>query len=68
MVASQRASEELKIAGLPHTVLNAARDKHEAEIVARRPTRPDHGCDQHGHAEPTFISRKMSKLGGLRSS
>ena len=35
VIASERASAELKAAGLPHTVLNAEQDHHEAEIVAQ---------------------------------
>jgi preprotein translocase subunit SecA len=35
VVASERASAELRAAGLPHTVLNAEQDRHEAEVVAK---------------------------------
>src|SRR5262249_39992096 len=34
VASSERASERLKAAGLPHVVLSAAQDKQEAEIVA----------------------------------
>ena len=35
LAASERLSAFLKTAGLPHRVLNARQDKHEAEIVAK---------------------------------
>jgi preprotein translocase subunit SecA len=35
VAASERASDELAAASLPHTVLNATQDRHEAEIVAQ---------------------------------
>jgi preprotein translocase subunit SecA len=35
IAASERAGAELAAAGLPHVVLNATQDRHEAEIVAQ---------------------------------
>jgi preprotein translocase subunit SecA len=34
VAASERAGAELTAAGLPHTVLNATQDRHEADIIA----------------------------------
>lgn len=34
VAASQEASEQMKAFGVPHVVLNAAQDEHEAEIIA----------------------------------
>jgi preprotein translocase subunit SecA len=67
VVASQRASEELQAAGLPHTVLNAAQDKHEAEIVAQAGL---HGritvaTNMAGRGTDIHIAQDMEALGGL---
>ena len=67
VVASQRASEELDAAGLTHTVLNAAQDKHEAEIVAQAGL---HGrimvaTNMAGRGTDIHIAEDVEALGGL---
>jgi preprotein translocase subunit SecA len=67
VAASERASAELGAAGLPHTVLNAAQDKHEAEIVALAGQR---GCitvatNMAGRGTDIHLGEGVENLGGL---
>ena len=67
VMASQRASDELRAAGLPHTVLNAAQDQHEAEVVAQA---GQHGritvaTNMAGRGTDIHLGAGMEELGGL---
>ena len=67
VLTSQRASDELTAAGLPHTVLNAAQDKQEAEIVARAGERGriTVATNMAGRGTDIHISKDIEALGGL---
>ena len=67
VAASQRASAELTAAGLPHTVLNAAQDKHEAEIVAQAGQRGriTVATNMAGRGTDIHLGEDVEELGGL---
>jgi preprotein translocase subunit SecA len=67
VVASERASEELDKAGLPHTVLNAAQDKHEAEVVAQAGQRGriTVATNMAGRGTDIHLGDGVEALGGL---
>ena len=67
VAASERASAELRAAGLPHTVLNAAQDQHEAEIVARAGERGriTVATNMAGRGTDIHLGGDMNELGGL---
>jgi preprotein translocase subunit SecA len=67
VVASERASEELDRAGLPHTVLNAAQDKHEAEVVALAGQRGriTVATNMAGRGTDIHLGDGIEELGGL---
>ena len=67
VVASERASAALHAAGLPHTVLNAAQDRHEAEIVAEagQPGRITVATNMAGRGTDIHLGEGVNELGGL---
>jgi preprotein translocase subunit SecA len=67
VVASERASAELRAAGLPHTVLNAAQDRHEAEVVAQagQPGRITVATNMAGRGTDIHLGEGVDELGGL---
>jgi preprotein translocase subunit SecA len=67
VVASERASEELDKAGLPHTVLNAAQDKHEAEVVAQAGQRGriTVATNMAGRGTDIHLGDGVEQIGGL---
>jgi preprotein translocase subunit SecA len=67
VVASERASAELQAAGLRHTVLNAAQDRHEAEVVAQagQPGRITVATNMAGRGTDIHLGDGMNELGGL---
>jgi preprotein translocase subunit SecA len=67
VVASERASAELQAAGLPHTVLNAAQDRHEAEIVAQagQPGRITVATNMAGRGTDIHLGDGVDERGGL---
>jgi preprotein translocase subunit SecA len=67
VVASERASTELQAAGLPHTVLNAEQDKHEAEIVANAGERGriTVATNMAGRGTDIHLGAGVEALGGL---
>jgi preprotein translocase subunit SecA len=67
VVASERASRELQAAGLPHTVLNAEQDKHEAEIVANAGERGriTVATNMAGRGTDIHLGEGVEALGGL---
>ena len=67
VASSERASVELLAANLPHTVLNAAQDKREAEIVAEA---GEHGritvaTNMAGRGTDIHLGEGVKELGGL---
>jgi len=67
VVASERASTELQAAGLPHTVLNATQDKHEADIVAQAGERGriTVATNMAGRGTDIGLGEGVEELGGL---
>jgi preprotein translocase subunit SecA len=67
VVASERASAELRSAGLPHTVLNAAQDRHEAEVVAKAGHRGfiTVATNMAGRGTDIHLGEGVEELGGL---
>jgi preprotein translocase subunit SecA len=67
VVASERASAELHAAGLPHTVLSAAQDRHEAEVVAQagRRGRITVATNMAGRGTDIHLGDGVIELGGL---
>ena len=67
VAASERASTELQAAGLPHTVLNAAQDRHEAEIVAQAGQRGriTVATNMAGRGTDIHLGDGIEELGGL---
>jgi preprotein translocase subunit SecA len=67
VLASQRASAELQAAGLPHTVLNAAQDQHEAEVVAQagQQGRITVATNMAGRGTDIHLGDGMEEFGGL---
>jgi preprotein translocase subunit SecA len=67
VVASQRASEELAAAGLTHTVLNAAQNQHEADVVAQAGQRGriTVATNMAGRGTDIHLGEGMEELGGL---
>jgi preprotein translocase subunit SecA len=67
VVASERASTELRAAGLPHTVLNAEQDEHEAEIVANAGERGriTVATNMAGRGTDIHLGKGVEALGGL---
>jgi preprotein translocase subunit SecA len=67
VVASERASAELQAAGLRHTVLNAAQDRHEAEVVAQAGQRGriTVATNMAGRGTDIHLGDGMNELGGL---
>jgi preprotein translocase subunit SecA len=67
VVASERASAELAAAGLPHTVLNAAQDRHEADVVAQAGQRGriTVATNMAGRGTDIHLDDAMIELGGL---
>jgi len=67
VAASQRASAELTAAGLPHTVLNAAQDQHEAEVIAQagQQGRITVATNMAGRGTDIHLGDSVDELGGL---
>ena len=67
VAASERASAELQAAGLPHTVLNAAQDQHEAETVAQAGQRGriTVATNMAGRGTDIHLGEGAEELGGL---
>jgi preprotein translocase subunit SecA len=67
VLASERASAELQAAGLRHTVLNAAQDRHEAEVVAQAGQRGriTVATNMAGRGTDIHLGEGMNELGGL---
>jgi preprotein translocase subunit SecA len=67
VAASEQASAELQAAGLPHTVLNAAQDKHEAEVVtqAGQRGRITVATNMAGRGTDIHLGEGVEELGGL---
>ncbi len=67
VLASEHASAELQAAALPHTVLNAAQDRHEADVVAQAGR---HGgitvaTNMAGRGTDIHLGEGVEELGGL---
>jgi preprotein translocase subunit SecA len=67
VIASERASTELEAAGLPHTVLNAEQDHHEADIVAQAGQRGriTVATNMAGRGTDIHLGDGVEELGGL---
>jgi preprotein translocase subunit SecA len=67
VVASERASAELQAAALPHTVLNAAQDRHEADVVAQAGRRGGItvATNMAGRGTDIHLGQGVEELGGL---
>jgi len=67
VAASERASAELQAAGLPHTVLNATQDRHEAEIIAQAGERGriTIATNMAGRGTDIHLGEGAAELGGL---
>jgi preprotein translocase subunit SecA len=67
VIASERAGAELQAAGLPHTVLNAEQDRHEAEIVAQAGQRGQItvATNMAGRGTDIHLGDGVENLGGL---
>ena len=65
--ASEALSRCLDAAGLPHVVLNATQDEHEAEIIAQagEPGRITVATNMAGRGVDITLSREVSERGGL---
>jgi len=67
VAASERADAELTAAGLPHSVLNATQDKHEAEVVAQAGQRGriTIATNMAGRGTDIHLGEGALELGGL---
>jgi preprotein translocase subunit SecA len=67
VASSERASAELHAAALPHTVLNAAQDQREAEIVAQAGERGriTIATNMAGRGTDIHLGADVRELGGL---
>jgi preprotein translocase subunit SecA len=67
VAASMRASAELHAAELPHTVLNAAQDRHENDIVAQAGQRGriTVATNMAGRGTDIHLGEGVEELGGL---
>src|SRR5580704_19761995 len=67
VAASERAGAELTAAGLPHTVLNATQDRHEADIIALAGERGriTVATNMAGRGTDIHLGEGAAELGGL---
>jgi preprotein translocase subunit SecA len=67
VASSERASAALRAAGLPHTVLNATQNRHEAEIVAQAGERGriTVATNMAGRGTDIRLGEGVGELGGL---
>lgn len=67
VAASEHASAELQAAGLPHTVLSAAQDRYEAEIIASAGQRGriTVSTNMAGRGTDIHLDEGVNELGGL---